>query len=437
MPAIHGGRQSLPSIHAPGAQRRYFMSSSTNINAGVMGGSQSGKNLALLMLCMAVLGEMCLAADFYGFAAVLSLVSGDLKLNEGQAGLIQGAFGVSYALGMLFWAPQGRKMSSRTLYLIGLGGSGALMIAQSYANTFTELIVLRLVIGFFDSAVWVGSMKIVMQWFSPKRQGLTMGIILSAYSLAITLDFAIGLPYAMVNGWRAFFVVLGVLTLVVAVIAQFAVRSGPYADPHDKTHGAGVFQAIFKSKWVWVGILAIFGDLFSIAACATWVIPSYIKTQGMDPSMAPLIGTIMGLSQIVFLLIGGYLSDKLTRPGMIKAGVVLTLLSALLCVVTTAWPMHLNMLFLIATLCGVGVFSGGAIFSLIGEKYGPDLGPSATGYAEMGGVLATFVAPALMGALLTATHSFTVAFWAFVVVEVLVFIGLIVLLRPGKAQPAH
>lgn len=413
------------------------MSSSIDLTEG-LGKPQVGKNLAILMLCMAVLGEMCLAADFYGFASVLSLVSGDLKLSASEAGLIQGAFGVSYALGLLYWAPQGRKMSSRTLYLIGLGGSGILMIVQSYANTFAELIILRLVVGFFDSAVWIGSMKIIMQWFVPKRQGLTMGIILGAYSLAITADFALGLPYAMGNSWRAFFMVLGILTLAVAVVAQIVVRPGPNVDPLSKAaHGAGVIAQVFKSKWVWVGILAIFGDLFSIAACATWVIPAYIKAQGMSPAMAPTIGTIMGLSQIVFLLIGGYLSDKLTRPGMIKTGAVLTLISALLCLAATMWPMQLTMLMLIAALCGLGVFSGGAIFSLIGEKYGSDLGPSAAGYAEMGGMLATFVAPALMGALLTMTESFSAAFWSFVIVEVLVIIALWALLRPGSAQAAH
>jgi hypothetical protein len=56
------------------------MSSSIELTEG-LGKPQVGKNLAILMLCMAVLGEMCLAADFYGFASVLSLVSGDLKLS--------------------------------------------------------------------------------------------------------------------------------------------------------------------------------------------------------------------------------------------------------------------------------------------------------------------------------------------------------------------
>ncbi len=98
------------------------------VEQGVMGNpldkAKPHRAVALLMLLMAVMGEMCLAADFYGFAAVIKIVSADLALSPAQAGLVQGAFGVSFALGMLFWAPRGRSMSSVRLYLIGLGGSG-------------------------------------------------------------------------------------------------------------------------------------------------------------------------------------------------------------------------------------------------------------------------------------------------------------------------
>lgn len=394
-------------------------------------------SVGLTMLLMAVLGEMCLAADFYGFAAVISLVSQDLALTESQAGLVQGAFGVSFALGMLFWAPLGRKMTSKRLYLIGLAGSGALMIAQMYANSFGELILLRLVVGFFDAAVWIGSMKIVMQWFQPKRQGLIMGIILGAYSLAITLDFALGLPYAMANGWREFFFVLGVLTLSVGFVTQFVLRPGPFIDPHDIARGGvKVFSEVFQQRWIWIAICGIFGALFSIGATATWVIPSYIQTQNLDPSLAPTVGMIMGLSQVGFLLLGGYLSDKLSRFTMIRTAILLTIISALLCVASTIWPLSVNTLMLIATLCGVGVFGGGAIFALIGEKYGSDLGPAAAGYAEMFGVLGSFVAPAIMGAVLTASSSFAAAFWTFAIVESALLAALLVMMRHARSTPA-
>ena len=143
---------------------------------------------------------------------------------------------------------------------------------------------------------------------------------------------------------------------------------------------------------------------------------------------------LVTLSMALFL--GGASLGPENFPRLERALTFSFSVAALLCVATTVWPLSFTMLLAIAALCGVGVFSGGAIFSLVGEKYGTSLGPSAAGYAEMGGVLATFVAPALMGALLTMTHSFTVAFWSFVVVEAVVLVALLALLRtaaPAKA----
>jgi MFS family permease len=394
---------------------------------------------SVIMLLMAVLGEMCLAGDWYGFAAVMPFVSQTLHLSPGQAGFIQGAFGATYALGMFVWAPLGRKVSSRTLYIVGLGMSGLLMLAQASAQSFESLLALRLVIGFFDAAVWVGSMKIILEWFATKRQGMAMGTILAAYSLAITLDFAGGIPYTIANGWPQFFRLLGIVTLVVAALALAFARTGPYAAvpgapaaAHFGISGTGV-SAIFRSKWLYVGILAIFGDLFALAASATWVIPNFIKTQGMSPELAPVIGTVLGLAQIGFLLIGGWVADKIARETVLKMGAVLALVAALLCLATTMWPVPVGGLILVAVLCGVAVFSGGAIFSLVGERFGPTLGAPATAYAEVGGVLATFVAPALMGVILEMSGSFSASFWSFVIVEAIVVVAMFYVLRPARA----
>jgi MFS family permease len=387
-----------------------------------------------LMLFMAVLGEMCLAGDWYGFAAVMPFVSKTLELSPGQAGFVQGAFGATYALSMFVWAPLGRRISSRALYVIGLGGSGLLMLAQSNAQSFDSLLALRLLIGFFDAAVWVGSMKIILEWFSTKRQGMAMGTILAAYSLAITLDFAGGIPFTIGHGWQQFFQLLGVITLVVGVLALALVRTGPNAAV-SLPGGAGIdasggIKAILRSKWLYVGILAIFGDLFALSASATWVIPNFIKTQGMSPELAPVVGTVLGLAQIGFLLIGGWVADKIARETVLKIGAVLAFVAALLCLATTIWPVPVAALMLVAVLCGVAVFSGGAIFSLVGERFGPELGAPATAYAEVGGVLATFVAPALMGVILESSGSFTASFWSFVIVEAVVTAALFYVLRP-------
>ncbi|QGZ65013.1 MFS transporter [Paraburkholderia acidisoli] len=399
-------------------------------------------------LAIGILGELFLAGDWYGFAAVMTFVSQTLHLSPAEAGFVQGAFAITYCIGMLFWSPFARKWSARKLFAIGLLGTGVFMLAQAAAGSFAELVGARLLIGFFDAAVWVGTMKLIVGWFPAERHGATMGTLLAAFSLAITLDFAVGIPMAVSLGWRAFLVTLGVLTLLVGVIGLLTIKGSPQdlglaafrwqAGPEPSHHGGGevALSQIFRARWIYIGWLAIFGDTFALAATATWVVPAFIQQQGMPVQNAALIGTLMGLSQVVFLLIGGWLSDRMSRVTMIRLGAALSLVSALSFVAATHYPMSWGMLLAIAGASGVAVLSGGAIFSLVSESYGEKLAATAIGYAELGGIVSTFIAPTLMGGVIDVTHSFMAAFMAFFVVEAVILVALLAIAAKRSTAPA-
>lgn len=136
--------------------------------------------IAVAILGVNVSGQLCVAGDFFGVGAVLDVMQESLALSDREAGLIQGAFGITYGLGLFFRAPVGHRVSTRRLFAMGLAGSGAMMTAQSFATSFISLFAIRLVAGFFDAAVWVGSMKLVMEWFPRARQGLATGVTLAA-----------------------------------------------------------------------------------------------------------------------------------------------------------------------------------------------------------------------------------------------------------------
>jgi cyanate permease len=253
------------------------------------------------------------------------------------------------------------------------------------------------------------------------------------------MDFALGIPLTIAFGWRTFFGVLAALTLVIAAIDLVFVRDNPqdigikdfvWEPAKPATSSSTSLWEIFKSKWIYVGALGIGGCTFALSGTATWVIPTYIKVQNMPVGYAALVGTAMGLSQVVFLVIGGYVTDWLdNRPAIIKFGALLGVLSGLLFVLAAINPMGFGPLLTIAGLSGVAVFSGGAIFSLISQKYPDRLVPAAVGYAEVMGVFATFLSPALMGAVINITGSFAWAFIAFTLCEVVVLIVLLVLAR--------
>ncbi|MEW5423491.1 MFS transporter [Amorphus sp. 3PC139-8] len=406
------------------------------------------------MLALAIVCEMFLAADWYALAAVIPFISEDLQLSAGQAGLAQGIFALTYGIGMVIWSPISRTMTARQMLLMGLAGTGAGMLLQVFVQSYWQLIGLRLFIGFFDAAIFIGNMKLIFGWFPQRRRGMMVGVILAAYSLAITADFALGIPLAISAGWRTFFAVLAGGTLVVASVNAFVARNGPASlgysgfvwDDDEPRETSLPLTAIFRSKWILVSGFGIAACTFAIAGTATWVVPAFINVQGMAVENAAVIGSLMGISQVIFLIIGGYLSDKIAKLTMIKVGAGLAFLTALAFTAATIYPMGFLWLVVLAGLSGLAVFAGGAIFALLSEKYPPELAPAAVGYAEVFGILSSFLAPWIMGLTIDLSGgSFTAAFVVFAVGEALFLAILVVLAResePGsvahpQANPAE
>lgn len=402
------------------------------------------------MLALALICEVFLAADWYAFAAVIPFISKSLALNPAQAGFAQGIFAVTYGIGMFVWSPVSRNMSARTMLLIGLGGTGLGMLLQIFMQTYAQLVILRLLIGFFDAAIFIGVMKLIFAWFPRNRHGFMIGLVLAAYSLAITLDFALGIPLTIAAGWRVFFAILAVGTLAAAAVTIVFGRNGPaeiglkgFAWEAEPDVSSLPLREVFRSRWIVVGGLGIAACTFALAGTATWVVPAFIAVQQMPVENAAVIGTLMGLSQVAFLVVGGTMSDRYGKLFMIKLTAFLAVLTGVMFLLATIYPMAFGMLALFAALSGLAVLGGGAIFALMSEKYPHSLAPAAVGYAEVFGILASFVAPWVMGAIINASNgTFTNAFLAFTGIEIVFFLLLVGLARedarrPAVAQPAE
>src|SRR6185437_13010867 len=155
-----------------------------------------------------------------------------------------------------------------------------------------------------------------------------------------------------------FFVVLAILTLIVGLLDLIFIRDNPqeiglkdfvWEPAKPVASGRTSLLEIFKSRWIYVGALGIGGCTFALSGTATWVVPTYIKVQGMPVAYAALVGTAMGLSQVVFLVLGGYVTDWVNnRPGVIKFGALLGVLVGLGFLLTAITPTGFGALLTIA-----------------------------------------------------------------------------------------
>jgi nitrate/nitrite transporter NarK len=121
---------------------------------------------------------------------------------------------------------------------------------------------------------------------------------------------------------------------------------------------------------------------------------------------------------------------------MVKVGAALAAASALVFVFVLSRPVPWSALVAVTIFSGVAVLSGGAVFSAMSERFGRELAASAIGYAQIGGVLSTFVAPVAMGWVIDRTGgSFVAAFGLFAAVELVVLVTVVTLAR-DTARPA-
>ncbi len=390
-----------------------------------------------MVTSIAIIVIFFLAADWYGYAAVMPFIMKDLQLDPARAGLAMGTFAIVYAVAMLLWGPVVDRFLPRKVIFIGLLGSGITMFAGGMVQAYWQILLVRGIRGAFDAGVFVAGLKLLSEWYPVEKRGTQIGLYLASYSLAITADFAVGIPVAEAYGWRYFLSGLGVLTLLCCVVIPPLVKNRPvelglpaidWGDrpPRDVTYGA-MIKTIMGQRWIYLAGLGIFGCTFAISGTATWVVPTFLKVQGIGLDRATVIGITMGLSQVLFLVVGGKFSDSILRRILpMRLGALLALVSALTFTVAALTQLNFWVLFLFAAFSGVAVFSGGAIFSMLGDKYSRAMVGTAGGLAEIMGVVATFVAPAVMGAIIDGTGTFYWAFLFFAGVELVILVAFLV-----------
>lgn len=111
---------------------------------------------------------------------------------------------------------------------------GVLTCCLSVAQNYKHVYALRFLIGFAEGTAWPGYVTVISQWYTPEEVALRMGFFTCAQSvgsmfagvmqgaMSTTLDGSLGR-----SGWRWGFIVNGVCTIFVALLAYFTIPGFP------------------------------------------------------------------------------------------------------------------------------------------------------------------------------------------------------------------
>ncbi|GAA4574460.1 MFS transporter [Micromonospora coerulea] len=339
------------------------------------------------------------------------------------------------------------RFGSRRLLLTG----GALMVAGqlcfAVATDVRLAVAARVLVGLGDAMTFISVLRIVAFWFPGRRNPLLvqltgtvgqLGAILGAVPLVALLHHA---------GWTPAFLTAAALGATVLLLVLVGVRDTPHAG---QTAAVAPDLATVRRQladaWAQpgtrLGLWTHFVTQFSGAVFALlWGYPFLVQGQGLSPTSAAALLTVMTLATLVC---GPVIAHLCARHPFRRSVVVFAITAATAAVwaVVLAWPGRAPHWLLLTLVLVLAVNGPG---SVIGFDYARTFNPvhrigSATGIVNVGGFVASIALILAVGVVLDlatpagrSTPPLDAFRWAFAVQYLLWGLGAAQVLRYRNA----
>lgn len=274
------------------------------------------------------------------------VVSGELMSTFSTTGAALGSLAAMYYyIYTAMQIPAGvlaDTLGIRTAVAVGNLVAGLGSILFGLAETFEIASLGRFFVGLGVSVVFVSLMKSNTVWFSERNYGLVsgltillgnMGSVLAAAPLAAVLD---------AYSWRTVFVVIGGVSLLLAVVSMVVVRNRPEdagfpsvremegktSHPGRERHWVADLKHVLSQRAVWPGFFVNFGmagGLFAFAGL--WGLPLLRDVFDLSRGEAADYTTVSLLGLAVGTLFFGWFSDRLgvRKPVLLASSVLYAL----------------------------------------------------------------------------------------------------------------
>jgi len=347
--------------------------------------------------------------------------------NKEMLGVIGSALGVSYGLSKFFMGNVSDRCNMRYFLATGLILSGFINIIIPHFLTFSALVVLAFINGWFQGMGWPPCGRIMSHWFSDGERGVKMSIWNTAHNVGAGL-----LPLAVIpagiwlfhGDWHGLFYFAGMLAVFVGVMIILLGRDTPQSvglPPIEKyrndyplteiekglddreremTGKEILFKYVLTNKWVWLLAIANVFVYCVRYGVANWA-PVYLtEIQHMSKAGGMLGYALFELPAIPGTIIIGWITDKYFNGrrapmGIICMGLVMLGVFGYWHAESAAWDLFF-LSFMGFMIYGPVALIGIAAVDLVPKKAA---GTSAGFTGLFGYFLGTVAAEALIGSL--------------------------------------
>ena len=264
------------------------------------------------VLALIILSQfMCTSLWFAGNAIIKDLIL-DLGIDWDDLGTIVSMVQFGFIIGTFFYAYftiADRFNPSKVFFISAVLGAVANVLLVIDGVTFSQLLLLRFLTGFFLAGIYPVGMKIAADYYE-KGLGKALSFLVGALVLGTALPHLITSLGSNLE-WRNVLYATSSLALIGGSLIYFFVPEGPFRKKSQKLQFASMFKA-FKDKNFQAASFGYFGHMWELYAFWVFIpiILEYYNFLGGANLNVPLWSfVIIGLGALA-CFIGGFLSDK-------------------------------------------------------------------------------------------------------------------------------
>jgi MFS family permease len=382
----------------------------------------------LRVLILLALSAFINFVDRGNLSAAAPLLKTELLLSDARLGILLAAFFWSYAFFQIASGWLVDHLDVKWMLAAGFFIWSIATAATGLAGGFALLLAARLVLGVGESVVYPSYSKILARYFPEDQRGLANSVIITGFYSGPAFGLFFGGILMDRYGWRPFFLVLGLLSLMwLLPWLQWMPRDCDEHATAGKLHDRdtpGIVEILkLRSAWGTCAALACVDYLSYFFL--TWM-PTYLVL-GRNFSMRKM-AAVMGAAYVFCALVAascGWLSDRwivagatptVVRKGFTSVGMAGAAIFLVPCVLAGS---RLATVMAVLVAASLGVCSSN-VWAITQTLAGPSAAGRWTGIQNFVGNLGGAVAPALTGFVLGRTGHY---FWAFAITAVVSLLG--------------
>ena len=368
--------------------------------------------------------------DRVNIGLALPSMSRDLHLSHAQAGLAGGIFFWGYLVTFLAAGWLAPRFGARQVILGALIVWGALAMATGLVRDFSELLVMRFLLGAAEGPVWTSASMLLAQWFLAPERARAFGL----WNLCIPVGALLAGPVSGLilsySNWHVMFVLEGLPAWAWAAIwwrtvprsledaawlpqSERVVLSRALAAEQAelRTDRHVHWRAILREPNVWL-LLGGFSLINMVSYGFSLWLPSAIKAVSrLDIGSVGLLSALPYLTAIIGLTLVTQSSDR-ARERRFHAGIPMVMIGVLLWAGAYFGQSSTFVQIAAFTLMGFFLYMYlPIIFTLLTEILPHDMAiPAIAFVGGVGNLFGGFVGPTLVGWMRGLTGDFTASF---------------------------